>query len=122
MARIAWLNHGGMYVKGTYGKQHVERTELSVVSYVLRWLQGHLRHRFQLLFSSDKVTWRLSSQPLYLQVSNRIDFTKTSSVQTELSFELSTLCIQPFTVDYGESLDFFLYLRVAEFIPPPHPI
>lgn len=54
---------------------------------VLRWLQGHLRHRFQLLFFSDKVTWRLNSQPLYLQVSSRIDFTKTSSVQTELSFE-----------------------------------
>lgn len=29
-------NHGGMYVKGTYGKQHVERTELSVMSYVQR--------------------------------------------------------------------------------------
>lgn len=89
-----------MCVKGTYGKQHMERTELSVMSYVQRMsYDGSMATSdsgFSCSSPGDKVTWRFSSQPLYLQVSSRIDFAKTSTVQTELGFELSTLCVQAF--------------------------
>lgn len=77
------------------GKNWVKCEELCAKG-VLRWLHGHLRLRLSCSSLGDKVTWRFSSQPLYLQVSSRIDFAKTSTVQTELGFELSTLCVQAF--------------------------
>lgn len=107
--RKDWLRCDGIHAKG-----------------VLRWLHGHLRHRFQshdFISPGDKVTWRFSSQPLYLQVSSRIGYYKDIKCWDWAWFWIECLVLL-----YTSLL--LLIMRVLGLLPlferdwvhlPPHP-